>query len=138
MKVLLVDDNKTTRILIPELLKKKQSSLAEGVVIDTCASGEDCLKVFRDYDVIVMDWNLEGMSGVETCQRIRELSNGQSPIVIILTGKHDRYEDEQVYKSGARHFLDKFDPDMLYKLLWNLRLAENHLQRRGMRSLATA
>jgi DNA-binding response OmpR family regulator len=57
------------------------------------------------YDVIVLDWELPGLTGIEVCKRFRA-KGGVTP-VIMLTG-HDKLSDkEQGFDSGADDYLTK-------------------------------
>src|SRR5258707_12916520 len=74
VKVLVVDDNAHMRKLVSAILQ------AFGVLkIYESASGDDAWKVLRESspDVVVLDWGMEGMSGLDLVQMIR--TNPQSP-----------------------------------------------------------
>ncbi|MGE0484418.1 MAG: response regulator [Gammaproteobacteria bacterium] len=87
LRLLLVDDNHTTRTVLGDMLA------GFGFDHDEADSGEDALALFeaaRDrapYAAILLDWRLPGMDGGETLRRLRALAAGQDlPPVIFVTG----------------------------------------------------
>lgn len=57
------------------------------------------------YDVVILDWDLPGMSGIDVCRRFR--AQGGSTPIIMLTGK-DKVTDKEVgLDSGADDYLTK-------------------------------
>lgn len=57
------------------------------------------------YDVIILDWDLPGIQGIDVCRRFR--AKGGSTPIIMLTG-HDRVSDKEVgLDSGADDYLTK-------------------------------
>jgi signal transduction histidine kinase/DNA-binding response OmpR family regulator/HPt (histidine-containing phosphotransfer) domain-containing protein len=92
LRVLLVDDNATAR----EILGKMLASL--GFEVDFAASGKAALAMLeqaaveRPYPLVLMDWRMEGMDGVEATQRIKShQSLPLIPQVIMVTayGRED-------------------------------------------------
>jgi two-component system phosphate regulon response regulator PhoB len=67
--------------------------------------------------VIILDWNLPGLSGVEICRRFRAMQ-GSTPI-LMLTGKTQPNEIEQGLDAGADDYLKK--PFIMSELLARLR-----------------
>ena len=79
------------RILIIEddqaILKLLQRGLAyEGYVVDTATDGRTGLILARDHtpNIVILDWMLPGIDGLEVCNRLR--SGGSIPI-LMLTAK---------------------------------------------------
>ena len=56
-------------------------------------------------DLVLLDINLPGKSGIEILRRIR--SEGHDSTVIMLTNHHDEYYRQLCRDLGANHFLDK-------------------------------
>lgn len=92
-RVLLVDDSKLSRTLIREFLKNRPIEIAEA------ESGAECLAKCRkeSYDLIFMDFNMPGGSGVETLAHLKDrgMKNPQVPVVIMGSGV--RQENEAKY-----------------------------------------
>ena len=105
-KVLVVDDNIHMRKLVTTILQ------AFGVIqIYEAESGDRAWAILREAnpDVVVMDWMMEGMSGIELTRMIR--TNPQSPNpfvpVIMLTG-HTLIEDvAEARDAGINEFIAK-------------------------------
>jgi DNA-binding response OmpR family regulator len=100
-KILLVEDDKDLSLTISTWLS------AQNFSVDTAydgASGYEYLKRGR-YEVVILDWNLPGMTGVELAKRFR-FDGGTTPI-LMLTGKGSIEEKEQGLDSGADDYLTK-------------------------------
>jgi two-component system OmpR family response regulator len=101
MKVLLVEDE-------PRLASTLATGLrAEGCVVVTAADGEDGLwhAVEDEFDVVVLDIMLPGLSGYEVLRRMRE-SDVWTP-VIMLTAKDGDYDQTDAFDLGADDYLTK-------------------------------
>ncbi len=111
------------RILIIEddqaILKLLQRGLAyEGYTVDTALDGRSGLNLARDHqpDLVILDWMLPGMDGLEVCHRLR--TGGEVPI-LMLTAK-DTIEDRvQGLDAGADDYMIK--PFNLDELLARVR-----------------
>lgn len=88
-KVLIVDDNEANRIILQHMLayKKIESKLA--------ANGMEALQILlagERFDVILMDYHMPVISGLETIEKIKALFNNQneaSPLVILHTSSEE-------------------------------------------------
>ncbi len=103
MRILIVEDEAAIAGFLKEGLEE------EGFSVDTCNNGRQGLQMAIDlvhvYDVILLDWMLPGISGVEICRSIRK-ENKTVPI-IFLTAKDT--VDDTVFglESGANDYLKK-------------------------------
>jgi two-component system OmpR family response regulator len=119
MRVLVVEDE----VKMAGLLRRGLAE--EGYAVDVAPTGEDALARARatEYDAVVLDLMLPGMSGLDTCRRLRE-SGVWSP-VLVLTAR-DAIEDRVAgLDMGADDYLTK--PFSFAELLARLRA----LVRRG-------
>ncbi len=111
-RILVIEDD-------PAILKMLRRGLAyEGYLVDTATDGRSGLMVARDNhpDLVVLDWMLPGMDGLEVCHRLR--TGGDVPI-LMLTAK-DRVQDRiQGLDAGADDYLVK--PFNLDELLARIR-----------------
>lgn len=103
MRVVLVDDHEIVRAGLSTLLSREEDI----EVVGTAGSGEEGLALVRDLmpDVLVVDYRMPGLSGVEVCERVTAEHAGVS--VIVLTTYLD---DEVVLRSiqaGARAYVYK-------------------------------
>jgi two-component system, chemotaxis family, chemotaxis protein CheY len=106
LKVLVVDDNVHMRKLVTTILQ------AFGVIqILESESGERAWATLRDSnpDVIVLDWVMEGMSGLELINMIRTNPLAPNPFVpvIMLTGHTSLDHVRQARDAGVNEFIAK-------------------------------
>jgi len=99
------------RILVIEddaqILQFLRRGLAyEGYQVDTAEDGQQGLILARDNppDVVILDWMLPGLDGLEVCRRLR--SGGSVPI-LILTAKESVSDRVQGLDAGADDYLVK-------------------------------
>ena len=57
------------------------------------------------HDLVLLDVNMPGVGGVETCKRIQELS--PRPAVVMLTVRHSQADKAQAFEAGATDYLPK-------------------------------
>jgi DNA-binding response OmpR family regulator len=100
-KILLVEDDS-------QLSKKLGEWLTlEHHLVEIVSSGEDALQLLTNFkfDLVLLDWNLTGITGLTVCLRYRA-SGGTSPI-IFLTGEGDLDHKELGLDSGADDYVVK-------------------------------
>jgi len=100
--VLIVDDSKAQRRLVSRSLAKWGYETIEA------ESGAAALAICQatTVDVIVSDWMMPGMSGVEFCKAFRELKDRRA-YFILLTAQTEREVLAEGLESGADDFLSK-------------------------------
>ena len=100
MHILAVDDD--TRIL--DLLRRGLTY--EGYTVDVVEDGAAALTVARDHppDLVVLDWMLPGLDGLEVCRRLR--AGGDVPI-LLLTARGGVPDKVTGLDSGADDYLVK-------------------------------
>ena len=86
-KILVVDDEQNLRILYEDELKE------EGYLVDVADSAESAFKALEvsDYDVIVLDVQMPGLSGLEAMGRILHKNRQQA---IILNTAYSQFKDD--------------------------------------------
>jgi signal transduction histidine kinase len=68
----------------------------------------------KPFDLMVVDWMMPGMDGLEFCRRIRSSSGGPHPVILVVTSRSEPEDLEAVLASGANDFLAKpFKPAQL-------------------------
>ncbi len=113
----------SARILIIEddeaILKFLRRGLAyEGYQVDTALDGQDGLVLARDYppDLVVLDWMLPGLDGLEVCRRLR----AGGPVPILMLTARDAVNDRVMgLDAGADDYMVK--PFNLDELLARIR-----------------
>jgi len=117
-KALVVDDNEANRIILQHMLAYKniESTLA--------ANGMEALQILlkgEHFDVILMDYHMPVISGLETIDKIRELFNQRkeiSPLVVLHTSSEEHDVINSFRKEDNSYFLLKpIKSDELYKTL---------------------
>ncbi len=123
--ILVVDDSRTARRSLNLILSNYGYSVLEA------ESGEDALSVLgrKVVDVVLLDVRLPGLSGMETCQRIRDATRiGHVPVVFV-TGHDDRDIRIDCMKAGGDEFLVKPVDDVeLSVRIQNLILVRRYYQ----------
>lgn len=112
--ILVVDDE-------PQIRRVMRATLANhGYTIKESKSGEEALESFRDEkpDLILLDVNMPGMSGVETCREIRASSDVP---IIMLTVRNTEKDKVQALDAGADDYVVK--PFGIEELLARIRAA---------------
>jgi len=101
MRILLVEDEKKVADIIARGLK------AERYAVDVCHDGQQGWDTANtnDYDLIILDLMLPGLSGTEILERVRR-KNTQVPI-LILTARDHMEDKVSNFEKGADDYLTK-------------------------------
>ncbi|WP_257455304.1 response regulator transcription factor [Archangium lipolyticum] len=112
MRVLIVEDNRDLQANIARFLEPD-------FLLDFAATGPQglALALANAYDVIVLDLMLPGMSGIEVCERYRQLAPRLVPI-LMLTARDTLEDKQEGFQAGADDYLVK--PFSLRELRWRL------------------
>jgi len=113
MKLLLAEDDVRLGKLIHHMLTKKNH------LVDVVRNGQDALDYAfaADYDVIILDWMMPGMDGLQVCQTLRK--NGYHGGILMLTAKDDLEDIVAGLNGGADDYLVK--PFKMEELLARIR-----------------
>ena len=101
--VLVVDDSRLQRSILRANLKKWGYRVAE------VSSGDEALAFCENKqpDLVISDWMMPGMDGIEFCRRFKALDTERFGYFILLTSKSDKSEIAQGLDAGADDFLTK-------------------------------
>lgn len=101
-RVLLVDDENTNNIIVKKVLDN------EGYEVDTCNNGLEAIAALekRPYDVVITDWMMPKMDGIELIRKIRE-SIPSPPYIIMVTALVSEAAKEHALDSGADYYIGK-------------------------------
>jgi PAS domain S-box-containing protein len=100
--VLLVDDDDIVRTLVANLLERS------GYRVGEAASGEEALRALRggDYPIVITDWKMPGMSGLELCRELRV--GGNRDLYVMVLSASDRQQDMDLsHEAGADAYVIK-------------------------------
>ena len=104
IRVLVVDDDPVFQELVPEQLS------ALGHEATAAGTGQGALEALgqMDYDVVLLDVNMPGLSGLDSLRVIRQLED--APEVIMLTGDNSLATGIEAMRRGAYDYLTKPAP----------------------------
>lgn len=118
-KVLIVDDEDLTRILLTQVLERVRSAQVDVLLAE---DGEEAVEIARQErpDLILLDLLLPKMNGYDVCRELRSIE-GYDPHIIILTARGHNDDREQARAIGADGFMTKpFNPSRLITELESL------------------
>jgi two-component system sensor histidine kinase/response regulator len=108
LRTLVVDDNSTSREILQGMLESFSFE------VSLAASGEEGLTEFKKsiagqgYDLVVMDWKMPGIDGIEAARRIKKLAGlSRMPRIILVTAYGREEIMRQAEKIGVDGFLIK-------------------------------
>ena len=101
--VLVVDDSRAQRLVVSTQLRRW------GYRVTECESGADALAICTrtDIEIVISDWMMPGMTGLEFCKRFRELGRESYGYFVLLTSKSEKTEIADGLEAGADDFLTK-------------------------------
>ncbi|MFM5949455.1 MAG: phosphate regulon transcriptional regulator PhoB [Novosphingobium sp.] len=105
--VLIVEDDTA----LSELLQWHFNS--EGYDVRATADGEDALMLVREQlpDLVVLDWMIESLSGVEVCRQLRKSKDSAKVPIMMLTARGEEEDKIRGLKTGADDYVTKpFSP----------------------------
>lgn len=100
-RALLVDDDATVRLLLADFLADRDFE------VKTASSGETALALFHaeHFDVILVDFQMAGMTGLEMAAAVRQ-KDARIPIALI-TGLANTLEAQEVTQAGINRIFGK-------------------------------
>jgi len=105
MKVLIADDNATSRIMLRGALLQWGY---EVVVAENGAQAWDVLAAETDSPPLaILDWVMPHMTGPEVCKRVRETHREPYRYILLLTSKHTKDETVEGLEAGADDYVVK-------------------------------
>jgi two-component system, OmpR family, phosphate regulon response regulator PhoB len=121
-RILLVEDEEPLTLLIRYNLE------AEGYEVDAVARGDEAELRLREEapDLVLLDWMLPGLSGIELCRRIRARRETERLPVIMLTARGEEGDRVRGLATGADDYIVKpFSvPELLARVRALLRRAK--------------
>jgi len=104
MKILIAEDDFTSRSILTAVLKKWGF---DPVVTEEGGAAWDVLQRPDAPRLILLDWNMPGINGLEICRRLREIDSGNPPYVILLTARGEKGDIVQGLEAGANDYVAK-------------------------------
>jgi DNA-binding response OmpR family regulator len=137
MKVVLADDNAVGRRLVEATL------VDAGHDVTAVADGAEAVAAFIRISppLVILDWLMPNVDGVEACRRIRLLPGGADAFVLMITARDQSADLLDALGAGVDDYMMKpVMPDMLAArvIIAERRLEQNLLRRRAEEALAAA
>jgi two-component system cell cycle sensor histidine kinase/response regulator CckA len=103
LKVLIVDDEATMRLLARATLENNGFTVAEA------EDGQEALAIFKSFhpNLILMDVLMPRLDGFATCMALRQLPRGEHVPIVMITGLDDLNSINRAYDAGATDFITK-------------------------------
>ena len=104
MKTLIADDDPISRRLLQSALEKW------GYTVSIAAEGQaawTALQAPNAPQLLVLDWLMPGLDGIEICKRARLTQHLRSAYIILLTSRNDTADIIQGLESGADDYITK-------------------------------
>ena len=103
LRVLIVEDEKALAEILEYNFKK------EGYVVDTTSDGEIALDkiIFKAPDLIILDWMLPKLSGIEICRKVRSNKKIKNIPIIMLTARGEEEDRLKGLEMGADDYVTK-------------------------------
>jgi two-component system chemotaxis response regulator CheY len=109
MKILVVDDSTTMRKILINVLRG--SGITE---VDEAFDGLQAVEAVaaKQYDVVLLDWNMPNMLGIDALKKMRAMGN-QVPVIMVTT-EAEKGRVLEALKAGANNYMIKpFKPDAI-------------------------
>ncbi|MCP4919249.1 MAG: response regulator [Proteobacteria bacterium] len=131
LRVLVVKDDKTSSTLTRRVLE------ARGHEVTVCETAEHALEAHerRPHALMIVDWQLPEMDGVEFCRQIRRQPTNADIVILMMTGRAATEDLTTILEAGASDFLAK-SPDQLAHLSTRIAVLERTVAERGRRRQA--
>jgi two-component system, OmpR family, phosphate regulon response regulator PhoB len=121
-RILIVEDEEPLTLLLRYNLE------AEGYEVDIAARGDDAEIKLKESppDLVLLDWMLPGLSGIELCRRVRARPDTERMPIIMLTARGEESERVRGLAIGADDYIVKpFSvPELLARIRALLRRAK--------------
>ena len=101
--LLVVEDEDSLATLLQYNLEK------EGYGVTVCADGEEALIRIDEHlpDLVILDWMLPTVSGIEVCRRLRQRPETRNLPIIMLTARGEETERVRGLATGADDYIVK-------------------------------
>jgi two-component system, chemotaxis family, chemotaxis protein CheY len=104
MRALVVEDSKTIRMILCEYLRKMNIEVVEA------ADGREALERLKEMsppDLVLVDWNMPVMSGIDFIRAVRELHvYDPLPLIMVTTNSESEYIGTAM-EAGANEYIQK-------------------------------
>jgi diguanylate cyclase (GGDEF)-like protein len=103
-RVLVAEDDDTTRRILFHILQQC------GYDIVLCTDGSEAWEILgqkRPPELVILDWEMPGIDGIELCRRLRDKSRAYYHYVLMITGRSNKQDLVHARELGADDYLTK-------------------------------
>lgn len=131
LAVLIVDDDELERALIADRLSSR------GIRVGEATNGAEALELLAHdrIPVVIVDWHMPVMDGIEFTERFRGANPGDT-YVIMLTSRKEDFDFERGYRAGVDDYLTKGvrEPELISRIHAGLHTYSLRVQLREARA----
>ncbi len=112
-RILVVDDNRINQVVTRRILEQQQ------FVVEICDNGLDAIELVKnqEFELVLMDVNMPGISGLEATKRIRKF-NKDIPVIALTAMEIDEIRGE-IYEAGLNDIIVKpYDTARFYQVIF--------------------
>lgn len=109
-RCLIVDDSKVVRAVARKIIEQLHFTIEEA------GDGEEAMAACGRSmpDVILLDWNMPVMTGIDFLRRLRRMDEGAQPVVVFCTTENDMAHIQEALGAGANEYIMKpFDSEIV-------------------------
>jgi two-component system chemotaxis response regulator CheY len=111
MHALVIDDSRAVRMLIGAILRE------QGFLVDEAKHGQEGLEALRrdpDIGLVLVDWNMPVMDGLEFIHAVRREAQWNSVRIVMVTTESEIEQLQRAIAAGADEYVMKpFSPEVL-------------------------
>jgi len=117
LNILLVDDNRNLLTTLSDRLRK---AMGKAIFVAVCFSGSQALSMLaaQRFDVVISEFNLPGMSGLELMNKIRQ--DNRQTILILTTSYGTDTLEEEVHRLGVGYITKPIGLSLLVQFIHDL------------------
>jgi two-component system chemotaxis response regulator CheY len=104
MRVLVIDDSRTVRIIIRQALAEAGLDVIEAA---NGREGLDQLRAHDDVELVLVDWNMPEMNGLEFVQAVRAQRSYDPVRIMMVTTETEQEQVVRALNAGANEYLMK-------------------------------
>jgi DNA-binding NtrC family response regulator len=117
LNILLVDDD---RNLVTTLSHGLRKAMGKAISVAVCFSGSEALSILatQRFDVVISDFNMPGVPGLEFLNKIRQ--DHCEMILVLITAYGTDMLEEEVHRLGIGYITKPFEPSRLVQIIHGL------------------
>src|SRR4051794_3726587 len=104
MRILIADDSRSIRMLLQATLAQPGNDI---VLAEDGVQAWNCLQKTDPPELVILDWMMPGMDGLEICRRLRARTEGPYTYILLLTANDSKDEIVIGLDAGADDYLRK-------------------------------